>query len=376
MQFNTKVKAAHFNTANNSWKTTDEFGKTYTSRWLITCMGILSEPTLPAIPGVHDFKGQGLHTARWPEKGIEAIRGKRVGIIGTGATAIQTIQEIKSVVGSLTVFQRTANWTAPLRNTKIDKQEMAEIRSRYPQIFETCAQSGGCFIHGKDPSSTFDMGPEEREAHWEMLYAKPGFSKWLSNFRDISTDREANRLFSEFIAKKIRARVNDPAVAEKLILKNHGFGTRRVPLEGGYYEAFNQPNADLVDLTENPIEKVTETGIKTKDVDFELDVIIYATGFDAVTGSFRAVDFKGVNGVDLSTDMWGAGIRTYLGLTVQNFPNMFMIMGPHQMFGNIPRSIEYAVDWASDFIAHAVENNITYCEATEQGMDEWDGTCT
>lgn len=237
MQFNTKVKAAHFNTANNSWKTTDEFGKTYTSRWLITCMGILNEPTLPAIPGVHDFKGQGFHTARWPENGMEAIAGKRVGIIGTGATAIQTIQEIKSVVGSLTVFQRTANWTAPLRNTKISKDEMKDIRSRYPEIFEACAQSGGCFIHPKDPRSTFDLTPEDRQAHWDMLYAKPGFSKWLSNFRDISTDKEANRLFSEYISKKIRARIDDPVVAEKLIPKNHGFGTRRVPLEGGYYEA-------------------------------------------------------------------------------------------------------------------------------------------
>ncbi|OBT59872.1 hypothetical protein VE03_10490, partial [Pseudogymnoascus sp. 23342-1-I1] len=324
MQFNTKVKAAHFQTSNNSWLSTDEHGKTYSSRWLVSCMGILNEPTLPAIPGVHDFQGQGFHTARWPENGMDAIAGKRVGIIGTGATAIQTIQEIKKVVGSLTVFQRTANWTAPLRNTKISKKEMAEIRGH----------------------------------------------KWLSNFHDISTNREANRLFSEFISKKMRERVDDPVVAEKLIPKNHGFGTRRVPLEGGYYEAFNQPNVELVDLTENPIERVTAEGIRTKDKDFEFDVIIYATGFDAVTGSFRAVDIKGVNGVDLQ-DVWGTGIRTFLGLTVQHFPNMFMIMGPHQMFGNIPRSIEYAVDWVSNFIGFAKEKGLTYAEATEEGMDEW-----
>lgn len=237
MQFNTKVKAAHFQTSNNSWLTTDEHGKTYSSRWLVSCMGILNEPTLPAIPGVHDFQGQGFHTARWPENGMDAIAGKRVGIIGTGATAIQTIQEIKKVVGSLTVFQRTANWTAPLRNTKISKEEMTEIRGQYPDIFAKCAESGSCFIHLRDPRSTFDLDAEEREAHWEMLYAKPGFSKWLSNFHDISTNREANRLFSEFISKKMRERVDDPVVAEKLIPKNHGFGTRRVPLEGGYYEA-------------------------------------------------------------------------------------------------------------------------------------------
>jgi cation diffusion facilitator CzcD-associated flavoprotein CzcO len=237
MQFNTKVSSAHFQTATNSWLTTDANGQTYSSRWLVTCMGILNEPTLPAIPGVHDFQGQGFHTARWPANGMEAIAGKRVGIIGTGATAIQTIQEIKKVVGSLTVFQRTANWTAPLRNTTITKEEMAEIRKGYPEIFRKCAESGACFIHPRDPRSTFDLTPEEREAHWEYLYSLPGFSKWLSNFHDIGTNPEANKLFSDFIEKKIRERIDDPAVADKLIPKNHGFGTRRVPLEGGYYEA-------------------------------------------------------------------------------------------------------------------------------------------
>jgi cation diffusion facilitator CzcD-associated flavoprotein CzcO len=237
MQFNTKVSSAHFQTATNSWLTTDANGQTYSSRWLVTCMGILNEPTLPAIPGVHDFQGQGFHTARWPENGMDAIAGKRVGIIGTGATAIQTIQEIKKVVGSLTVFQRTANWTAPLRNTKITKEEMAEIRKGYPEIFRKCAESGACFIHPRDPRSTFDLTPEEREKHWEYLYSLPGFSKWLSNFHDIGTNPEANKLFSDFIEKKIRERIDDPAVADKLIPKNHGFGTRRVPLEGGYYEA-------------------------------------------------------------------------------------------------------------------------------------------
>lgn len=318
MQFNTRVRSAHWREECNSWILTDEEGKTYTSRFVISCMGILNQPTLPAIPGVRDFQGSAFHTSRWPSD-TSAITGKRVGIIGTGATGIQTIQEIKKTVGSLTVFQRTPNWTAPLRNTKISPQEMEDIRKSYPTIFQKCLDSYSCFIHKSNPNSTFSIGEAEREAYWEELYSQPGFSKWLSNFSDINTDPEANKLFSDFVAKKIRERVHNPEVAEKMIPKNHGFGTRRVPLEGGYYEAFNQQNVKLVDINENPIECIHEKGIKTQDEDFELDVIIYATGFDAVTGSFTAVDVRGIGGHKL-TDEWATGIQTYLGLTVRSFP--------------------------------------------------------
>lgn len=322
MQFNTRVSSARWREDSNSWLVTDEAGKTYTARFLITAMGILNQPTLPVIPGVHDFKGQGFHTSRWPTDGLNAVAGKRVGIIGTGATAIQTIQEIKKTVGTLTVFQRTPNWTAPLRNTKISPEDMEDIRRSYPQIFQNCLDSYSCFIHQSDKRSVFDVSEQEREKHWEQLYSQAGFSKWLSNFYDINTDKAANELFSKFVATKIRQRVNDPRIAEKLIPKNHGFGTRRVPLEGGNYEAYNQPNVKLVDINENPIERIHEKGIKTKDEDFEFDVIIYATGFDAVTGSFSAVDFRGVGGKTL-TEEWADGLQTFLGLTVHNFPNMY-----------------------------------------------------
>jgi hypothetical protein len=182
------------------------------------------------------------------------------------------------------------------------------------------------------------MTEEERQEEWEKLYAEPGFAKVLSVSSDIFTDHKANELYSKFHADKIRARINDPEVAEKLIPKNHGFGTRRVPLESGYFEVFNQSNVKLVDIREDPISQITETGIQTEDAFYELDVLIYATGFDAVTGSFNAVDIQGRNGTSLK-DVWAEGIRTFLGLTVQDFPNMFMIMGPHQMFGNIPRYV-------------------------------------
>lgn len=369
MQFNTKIQSAHYQQASHTWLLTDSTGKMYTCRYLVTAMGILNEPTLPDIPGVHDFKGESWHTARWPSDGT--LANKRVGIIGTGATAIQTIQEIHKVVGSLTVFQRTPNWTAPLRNTKISPEEMVQIRKRYPEIFRQCLESSACFVHIGNSGSVFDMTEEEREKTWEAMYELPGFAKVLSISGDIYTDKEANRLYSEFHAKKIRQRVKDPKTAEKLIPKNHGFGTRRVPLESGYFEAYNKPNVHLVDLTEDPIVRITERGIQTKSGGIGLDAIVYATGFDAVTGSFRAVDFRGIDGIRLADDVWSEGIQTFLGLTVKGFPNMFMIMGPHQMFGNIPRSIEYAVDWVSDFIRYARENNIKYVEATDEGMRSW-----
>jgi cation diffusion facilitator CzcD-associated flavoprotein CzcO len=317
MQFNTKIKTAHFQQNSDSWLLTDTTGQSYSSRYVITAMGILNERTLPNIPGIADFEGDSWHTARWPSEGINALAGKRVAIIGTGATAIQTIQTIAPTVGHLTVFQRTPNWTAPLRNAKISKEEMQKIRKRYPEIFRQCLKSYSCFIHVADSSvDVFALPEEERIALWEKLYAQPGFSKVLAISPEIYTDKTANEMYSKFHAAKVRARVHDPVIAEKLIPTNHGFGTRRVPLESGYYEVFNQPNVKLVDIKENPIERISEKGIKTSEAEFEFDIIIYATGFDAVTGSFDAVDFQGVNGTKLK-NVWGDGIRTFLGFTVR-----------------------------------------------------------
>ncbi|KAH8682083.1 phenylacetone monooxygenase [Xylariales sp. PMI_506] len=369
MQFSTRVKVAHFQTPGNYWLLKDESGKQYTCRYLVTAVGILNQPTLPDIPGVEDYKGLAWHTARWPSD-HSALEGKRVAIIGTGATAIQTIQEIYKMSGSLTVFQRTPNWTAPLRNSKITPAEMAEIRQRYPEIFKKCLESYSCFIHNSDGKKTTELTREELYAQWEELYKLPGFAKVLAVSPDIATDREANRLYSDFHANKIRQRINDPAVAEKLIPKNHGFGTRRVPLESGYYEAFNEPHVKLVDIIENPIERVTEKGIKTRDEDFEFDIIIYATGFDAVTGSFDAIDFQGINDTKLK-DVWNQGPRTFLGITVKNFPNLMMVMGPNQAYGNFPRSIEYAVDWVARYMEYARDHNIQYIEPTQEKVNEW-----
>lgn len=370
IHFDCRISTARFNEQGRSWELNGEGGESFTSRFLITAMGPLTSATLPNIPGVHDFAGKSFHTSRWPDSGVD-LSDKKVAVIGTGATGIQTIQTIAKNIGHLSVFQRQPNWSKPLHNTKISDEEMAKIRLRYPEIFKRCRETTNAFIHGTvDPRNTLDVPKEEREALWESLYASPGFGIILSNFHDIHTNKEANDALSEFIANKIRSRVHDPVVAEKLIPTNHGAGTKRLPLETHYFEVYNQPNVDLVDLRDTPILRITEKGIQTSEKEHEFDIIIYATGFDAITGAFDAVDFIGIDGIKLR-DMWKEGPKTYLGMTVENFPNMFMIMGPHQAMGNIPRSIEYAVGWVSALITHCHERHITWVEPTTDLTDEW-----
>jgi cation diffusion facilitator CzcD-associated flavoprotein CzcO len=369
IQFGSRVTAAHYQEGTRNWDVTLEDGRRYNTRFLITAIGVLSAPTMPRIPGVEVFKGQSCHTHYWPKEPVK-FEGKRVAVIGTGATGVQTITEVAKTAGHLTVFQRTPQWSAPLHNGKISDEEMRRIRANYPEIFARCQETYGCFIHATDPRATQDVTPEEREAFWEKLYSEPGFGIWMGNFRDILVDREANALISDFIARKIRQRVKDPAVAEKLIPKNHGFGTRRVPLESGYFEVYNQPNVRLIDITETPIERITPTGIKTSDVEYGFDIIVYATGFDAITGSFDRIDIRGVDGVSLK-EKWQDGPQTFLGILVDGFPNMVMVMGPHAGLGNFPRAAEYSADWATGLIRFARDRGLTRVEATAAGATAW-----
>lgn len=353
------------------WDVTLDDGRAYRCRFLITAVGPLSADTLPRFEGIGDFKGQSFHTYRWPHEPID-FAGKRVAVIGTGATGVQVIQTIAPLVGSLTVFQRTANWCTPLHNAAITEAEQARIKAGYPAMFELLRQTPGCYIHVTDPRGTFEVSAEEREAFWERLYSEPGFAIWMANFRDMLTDPKANALFSDFVARKIRQRVKDPAVADKLIPKAHGFGTRRVPQETGYYEVYNLPHVRLVDTRETPIVRVTETGIECSDGAQEFDIIIYATGFDAVLGSFDRIDVHGVGGVTLKQH-WSDGPKTYLGTMSAGFPNLLTIVGPHNASTrcNIPRCIEQNVDWASDLIRYAGEHGVTRFEATAQAEAEW-----
>ncbi|MSP30774.1 MAG: NAD(P)/FAD-dependent oxidoreductase [Acetobacteraceae bacterium] len=367
--FHSRVAAAHYQEGARGWEITLQDGSRFRSRFLVTAIGPLSAPTVPTIPGVESFNGQSFHTALWPHEPV-SFEGKRVAVIGTGATGVQTIQEVAKTVGHLTVFQRTPNWCAPLHNSKISPEEMEKIKAGYPEIFRRCQETFACFLHTPDPRGTFEISDAERATFWEYLYASRGFGIWQGNFKDILVDRKANTELSKFVANKIRQRVKNQAVAEKLIPKNHGFGTRRVPLETKYYEVYNQDNLQLVDIKETPIERITEKGIKTSDAEYEFDIIIYATGFDAITGSFDRIDIRGADGQRLK-DRWAHGPQTFLGVLVEGFPNMMMLMGPHTALGNIPRSIEYNVDWVTGLLRFTRDHQKTRVEATSAGVERW-----
>ena len=369
INFSSDVSDALYDDSTRSWKIKLSNGDTYTCRFLIAGIGLLSQPTMPKIKGIDSFKGPSFHTARWPHSPVD-FSGKKVGIIGTGASGVQTIQEICKEVESLTVFQRRPNWCAPLHNSKISHREMKEIRDGYQEMFDRCDQTQAGFLHTVDPRGTFEVSERERYEFWEHLYASKGFGIWQGNFKDVLTDPKANKAMSDFVASKIRARVKDQTVAEKLIPKNHGFGTRRVPLETHYYEAYNRDNVQLVDLTTNPILEITEHGILTKEQGFEFDFIIYATGFDAILGSYNRINIEGVNQRNLR-DQWNEELSTFLGLQVNNFPNLFMILGPHAILGNNPRSIEYNVEWITALIAYMNERNLTRAEATRGAVQSW-----
>ena len=369
IQFSSDVKSAIYDEESRSWEITLSDGKIYQSRFLIAGIGLLSQPTMPKIEGVDSFKGPSFHTSRWPHSPVD-FSNKRVAIIGTGATGVQAIQEICKNVGHLTVFQRRPNWCAPLHNGKIGREEMKHIRSGYDEMFNRCDLTQAGFLHTVDPRGTFQVTEKERYEFWEHLYASKGFGIWQGNFKDVPTDPEANKLMSDFVAEKIRGRVNDQEVAEKLIPKDHGFGTRRVPLETKYFESYNQENVELIDIKENPIARVTPKGILTNEKEFEFDFIIYATGFNAIFGSYDRIDIQGTNGQKLR-DQWKRELSTFLGLQVHNFPNLFMILGPHALLGNNPRSIEYNVEWITDLIHFMEEKGFTRAEATPEAVDSW-----
>jgi len=369
IQFRSLVTSAHWDGATQTWDIGLEGGAHHNARFVVAAVGPLTVPTFPRIEGRETFKGQAYHTARWPHEPV-AFEGKRVAVIGTAATGVQTIQEVAKTAGSLTVFQRTPNFCAPLHNSQISPDEQERIKAGYPAMFEHCRNTFGWFLHTPDPRSTFDVTPEERLAFWEKLYAERGLGIWQGNFRDIMTNPEANRLISEFISNKIRQRVNDPEIAEKLIPKDHGFGTRRVPLETRYFEVYNQPNVELIDLRDTPIERITETGIVTSDREFAFDIIIYATGFDAITGSFDRIDVRGVGGRSLK-EKWQGGPSSFVGVHTTDFPNWFMPGGPLAALGNIPRALEYNDDWIVGILTFMRERKLNVVDVKQSAEDDW-----
>jgi cation diffusion facilitator CzcD-associated flavoprotein CzcO len=272
-------------------------------------------------------------------------------------------------VGHLTVFQRTPNYCAPLRNGLVSEETQNRWKASYPEIHKRIRETPAGFMHDFDPRNTFDVPKEERLALYEELWAQPGFKKWLGNFHDIMTSREANEDFAEFVRNKIRARVKDPVVAEKLCPKDHPFGSKRIPLETEYYEAYNRDNVLLVDVRETPIEAITPKGIKTSDKEYEFDVIIYATGFDAITGALTSMDIRGEGGQTLKDKWANKGLSTYLGLQTAGFPNFFI--ATNSAFCNYTVCAETIVEWITDCIRYIREKGLKRIVPTPQAEEAW-----
>jgi len=371
MEFNCKVEALHFDETSDLWRLKMDDGRQLTCRFVIMAVGLLSIPTPPRFKGMDKFRGRSFHTFNWPHEPVE-MTGKKVAVVGTGATGVQVIAEIADKVGELTVFQRRPNWSAPLNNGPISEAEMADIRSRYNDIFKTCRRTPGGFEHEPDRRGFYEVSREERLALWDKLYESSGFAIWLRNFREIFTDEKANAEFSEYIADRIRRRVKDPAIAEKLIPRDHGFGVQRVPMETRYFEAYNRDNVHLVDISETPIEEITEAGLRTAERDYQFDVIVYATGFDAITGAFDRIDIQGIGGAKLR-EKWKEGPSTFLGMLVHGFPNFLMPSGPQSGSAstNYPRGIETGVNWCTKLLEYMWERGYVRAEPTLEAQERW-----
>ena len=367
IRLNSRVKSCVYDEETNRWELETEDGHRARGQFLITAVGLLSAQYVPDFEGIHDFKGAWCHTGRWPKEGMD-LAGKRVGVVGTGATAVQLITEIAREVGHLTVFQRTANYCAPLRNRFIDDDEQQVIKRNFPEIFRKCMETAGSFMHEFDTRSALDVSEEERVAQYEKLWNEPGFAKWLSNFYDVMLPGPANEDYAEFFRNKIRERVKDPVVAEMLTPKDHMFGSKRLPCESGYYEVYNRDNVLLVDVKNAPIQRITPTGIQTADAHYEFDVIIYATGYDAVTGSLNRMHIQGQNGLTLQ-EKFSEGPRTFMGISSVGFPNLFTVNAAS--VGNFVRAAEPLVEWVSECIAHVRDSGYQRIQPTQDSEDEW-----
>ena len=368
IQFNARVASAVYDGEENRWIVETDDGRRAAGRFLITAVGLLSAHYVPDFEGLDSYQGAWCHTGRWPKEGMD-LAGKRVGVIGTGATAVQLITEIAKEVGHLTVFQRTANYCAPLRNRPIDDDMQREIRENYPEIFRKCQETAGSFIHEFDQRSALEVSPDERSEQYERLWNEPGFKKWLSNFYDVMLPGEANEDYAEFVRNKIRERVKDPVVAEMLVPKDHMFGSKRLPCESGYYEVYNQDNVLLVDVREAPIQRITPKGLRTSDgKEYDFDVLIFATGYDAVTGSLNRIDIRGLGGQSLK-EKFAGGPRTYMGIQSHGFPNLFTINAAP--VGNFVRAAEPLVEWVTDCIRYVRVNEFTRISPTIQAEDDW-----
>lgn len=373
IQFNTRVNAADWDEAGKCWRVGTEQGDSLSARFLVSCVGMLSAPQSPPFPGSESFQGTIVHTARYPREGMD-LKGKRVGVVGCGATGIQVIQTIASEVGKLTVFQRTPSYGVAMRNETFDDETRDYWRSKREELRERVQHTFGGFSFDFDNGSWYDYDEQQRQDILENIWQDGSLAAWVGHFPEVYLDEEVNRVVSDFAREKIRKRINNPAIEEKLLPREYGFGTYRVPLESGYYDVFSRDNVELVDVKESAIECFTPTGLQTENgQNYELDIVILATGFDAGTGSLTRMNIHGRDGVSL-TEEWSKDIRSTLGLQVHGYPNLFTVAGPlapATAFCNMTTCLQQQVDWVTDCIIYLRKGGHCSIEPTREKQDEW-----
>ena len=370
IQFNTRVTAARYDAAANLWRVTTEAGEELAATYLITAVGCLSSANVPAIPGLADFQGAWYHTGQWPHEGVD-FAGKRVGQIGTGSTGIQAAPVIAETAAHLTVFQRTANYSVPAHNAPLTPEFKRYMKQNTGEIRRIMHRTPNGHPFEISERSVWDVTPEQREALYEQAWDKGGL-QFRATFQDLMVDKKANDTAADFLKRKIHNTVANPETASVLADIDHPYAAKRPPIDSGYFETFNRPNVTLVDLRATPIERITATGVATATTDYPLDIIVFATGFDAMTGPFLRMDIQGRDGIKLA-DAWSAGPRTYLGLQIAGFPNLFTITGPGSpsVLCNMPVCIEQHVEWITDCIAHLRANHIATIETSDAEADQW-----
>ena len=372
IQFGKRVVEVVFDEGTELWSVRTDKGDVARARFVITAVGSLSTANVPPFKGLNSFKGKWYHTSQWPHDGVD-FTAKRVGVIGTGATGVQAIPEIAQQAKHLTVFQRTPAFCVPARNGNVDPEITKARKADYDGIRQRIKDSFFGFELYFIPKSVLEATPEEREKEFDRMWDTGGFAFWLANFQDMFFSKEANDLVADYLKRKIRSTVNDPVVAEKLTPKSYPYGTKRQPLDTNYFETFNKKNVLLVDAsTDGPIEEITANGIRAGGKEYAFDIIVIATGFDALTGPLKKLGIKGRGGTLLAQE-WEDGPQTYLGVAAAGYPNLFMITGPQSpsVLSNMPVSIEQHVEWVTECIAHMRRNKLAIIEATAQAQDAW-----
>ncbi len=369
MQFSTRVKTMCFDEEIDTWIISTDSGEEFRSRFCIMATGCLSKPNFPDIKGLEDFKACLLHTAIWPKHEID-FSNKRVGIIGTGSSAIQAIPLIAEMAKSLTIFQRTASFSIPACNGLLDKSYEQEIKSRYPEFRKENSQRYAALNNNPNSVSAVETATDARNSVYEDRWQRGGLP-FLASFNDLATNVEANNTAVEFIHKKIQEIVQDPDVAQRLC-PHTVLGCKRLCVDTNYYQTYNRDNVQLVDLNSTAIECVTESGIKTSGAEYELDYLVLATGFDAMTGALLDIDIRGVDQLRLR-EKWRNGPHNYLGLSINGFPNLFMITGPGSpsVLANMIVAIEQHVDWVADCLNYMRKNTLTRIQATVVAEQNW-----